>query len=320
MSHSRPGAPSVEILLATYDGARFLSELLQSLFAQTHRELRVLARDDRSSDETLEVLRRASVERPGRFALVQDADGRLGARDNFARLMEASTAPYVMFSDQDDVWTPRKVEVTLEAMRNAEARGGPDQPVLVHTDLWVVDEKLRELSGSFWRYQHLDPALGRRLERALVQNVVTGCTVMVNRPLLRRALPIPREAVMHDWWVALVAAALGEVVDVPEATVAYRQHGANDRGAAPWSARHVLQKAARLGDASELHASLRESRLQAAAFHGRFADLLDPAGREAVARFAELDRLSFWGRRRALVRHGLWKHGLVRNLGLLIRV
>jgi glycosyltransferase involved in cell wall biosynthesis len=310
--------PTVEVLLATRDGERFLPELLASLHAQTYADFGILARDDASRDGTEALLRREVALHPDRFTLLQDADGALGARDNFSRLMAASTARYVMFSDQDDCWKPEKVAVTLEAMRAAESIRGVQTPILVHTDLRVVDEQMRELGASFWKYQRLRPELGARFERTLVQNVVTGCTAMANRSLLEKAGPIPEDAVLHDWWLALVASAFGAVVAVPRATVAYRQHGRNEVGARKRSLGHVLVRASPSG--ADFRESLRRSRAQARAFQDRFGSELTGARGEALAAFVALGPQSYLARRRTLLRHRLLRHGFVRNVALLLRI
>ena len=309
---------TVEILLATLNGAGFLPELLASLYAQTHRDFRILARDDGSSDGTAAILRHQLEAHAGRFALLEDEDGGLGARGNFDRLMGASSAGYTMFCDQDDRWKPGKVAVTLDAMHAAEARYGAGTPILVHTDLQVVDENLQELGESYWRYQRLRPELAGRFERTLVQNAVTGCTVMANRALLERAGPVPAAAVLHDWWLALVASAFGVVIAVPEATVAYRQHGGKEVGAKLRSLGYVLGRA--LGSTADFRASLRRSQDQARAFRDRFGNELTEGKREALAAYTGLDSQSFLGRRRALLEQRLLRHGVIRNVALMLRV
>lgn len=321
----------VELLLATWNGERFLPDLLDSLSSQSCCDFTILARDDGSTDGTRALLQQWGLSHPDRLVLLENEErhpdphkespgGSRGAALNFARLIEASSAPYVMFCDQDDRWMPEKVAVTLDRMRRAEERAGGETPILVHTDLRVVDARLNLLDESFWRYQKLHPGLAGRLGRTLVQNVVTGCTMMANRALLGRASPVPPEAVMHDWWLALVAAAFGQVLAVPEATIDYRQHGENTLGAKRWTASDWIGKAARLRDSAELHASLDRAREQARVFQSRFAQELDEPRRQALAAFASLDGMSFWKRRRVLLRHGLLKNGFIRNLGLLARV
>jgi hypothetical protein len=133
----------------------------------------------------------------------------------------------VFFSDQDDVWFPDKMARTLESMRRAEARLGPDRPVLVHSDLRLIDGDGRLLHRSFMAFQRIHDAGPKPLATLLVQNFVTGCAMAINRPLLRFGVPVPSEALMHDWWLALCAASCGAIEFLPEPSASYRRHGTN---------------------------------------------------------------------------------------------
>jgi hypothetical protein len=101
---------------------------------------------------------------------------------------------------------------------------------LVHSDLELVDAAGNRLGVRYLQRQRLDPERTAPVDLALT-NVVTGCTALCNRALLELALPLPVEALMHDWWLALVASAFGRIGWLPQATVLYRQHGANVLGA-----------------------------------------------------------------------------------------
>jgi len=144
--------------------------------------------------------------------------------------MQASTARYVSFADQDDVWLPDKLSSTKQAMDRLEAQWGELAPLLVFTDLKVVDDELRPLHESFWARMGIDPSRINRLSELLVQSVVTGCTALLNRPLLELALRMPEEALLHDRWIALLASTLGQSSIVRVPTVLYRQHGRNAVG------------------------------------------------------------------------------------------
>jgi glycosyltransferase involved in cell wall biosynthesis len=191
-------------------------------------------RDDGSTDGTVKILEAEAAADP-RITLVRDGRGNLGPARSFGALMEAAAAAgagYVAFADQDDVWEPGKLEDELRLLRAREAELGKQMPLLVHSDLSVVDENLHLIHPSFFDYQRVGPGEAV-LARLLVQNFVAGCTMVINRSLLRAALPLP-DVIMHDWWVALCAAALGEVVRCPRATVQYRQHGRNAAGSRSW--------------------------------------------------------------------------------------
>jgi hypothetical protein len=311
---------AVQVLLATWNGARYLPELLDSLAAQTSDEFTLLARDDGSSDDTVALLEAWGEAHPGRCEIIRDGIATGSPTGNFQRLLAASTANYVSFCDQDDVWKPHKIADTLACIRAVEARRGSNTPIVVHSDLQVVDGSLAELDASFWHFQKLDPELGRRLERILVQNVVTGCAAMANRALLERALPVPPDAIMHDWWLGCVAAAFGEVEPLSSATIAYRQHGGNDTGAKHFSTGYVWRKFWQAMDTEELQDSLSKTQRQARAFYARFGHQLSRRQRRAVRTWAELDSLAPLARRLRMLREGLLKIGLIRNLGLLARV
>lgn len=220
---------SIYIVLATFDGARYLAEQIESIRAQTFPNWTLLARDDGSSDATVGILDDCAARDP-RIEVLRDEDGTLGVIGNFSRLAGtalARGAGVVFFADQDDVWFPDKVARTLQEMQAAETALGTSHPTLVHTDLQLVDGAGRLLHPSFLQFQRIHDERSRPLTTLLVQNYVTGCTVAANRALLRLALPLPADALMHDWWLALCAARCGSIVFLAAATASYRRHGAN---------------------------------------------------------------------------------------------
>jgi glycosyltransferase involved in cell wall biosynthesis len=223
------------VLLSSYNGARFITEQIESIRQQTLADWTLVVRDDGSSDGTARILESLAAADP-RIAMLRDDRGNLGPAQSFGVLMQAALdagAGYAAFADQDDVWHPDKLERELDLLRTREAAAGSAVPLLVHSDLTVVDEELRPIHRSFLEYQGLGADGVAPLQTLLTQNFVTGCTTVVNRALLRTALPLP-DVVMHDWWLALCAAAMGEVVCCPPATVLYRQHGQNAAGSRSW--------------------------------------------------------------------------------------
>ena len=219
----------VYILLGTFNGSRHIGRQLESIRAQTFGNWTLLVRDDGSHDDTIDIVRRVS-EVDSRVEILPDDGDHLGCASNFSRLATEAFrrgARYAMFSDQDDVWFPKKVEDTLRRMVQAEGRTGPAKPVLVHTDLDVVDSQGLRVHRSFMGFQKIHHPFRKALRTLLVQNFVTGCTAMANRPLLEMALPIPRQALMHDWWFALCAASAGSVEYLRQPTMSYRRHGDN---------------------------------------------------------------------------------------------
>jgi len=220
-------SPPVEVLLATYNGERFLREQIDSILLQDYKNLRVLARDDGSNDSTTAILKEYEHRFPDRFRTMPPGAPTGNAKDNFLLLMKAATSDYVCFSDQDDIWLPGKVSRTMQAMSTLELQHGTNSPLLVFTDLQVVDDSLKTLHESLWRLAGVDPDQIHRLATVLVHNPVTGCTMLINRRLLDIAVKMPGEAAMHDSWIALLASAFGASEAVAAKTVLYRQHDRN---------------------------------------------------------------------------------------------
>jgi hypothetical protein len=239
----------VAILLATYNGQKYLDELMRSLLSQTYNDFVVLVRDDNSSDRTSEMLEHWSAAQPDKVRIMSDDLGNLRSTGNFARLMELCDTPYFAFCDQDDVWLPNKIELMINAIRHLEEQVGEATPILVHSDLKVVDGNLEQIAPSFFNYSHINPGKGERLDHMVINNIVQGCASMGNRALLELGRPMPEGASYHDWWVALLAASCGVLHTIAEPTILWRQHGRNQSGAGHqqrrstlWDARHILQQ------------------------------------------------------------------------------
>ena len=300
----------IDILLAVYNGERYLPALSRSLRSQSCGDFRVLCRDDGSRDGSAALL--AGLERDDkRFRIIYGASSG-SASGCFFALLRSADSPYTMFCDQDDVWHGDKVEKTLRAMQEAEARYGADTPILVHTDLRVVDAVLREISPSMMDYQQLCPGEDS-LPRLLCQSLVSGCTVMINAPLRHLITEHPAEnCLMYDWWISLAAAAFGKIVYLPEATIDYRQHGGNQVGAQnSRSAAYILQKLRGGSAKSALAATCR----QASAFAAAFGDILPKPQLELLRAYAALPEKSKLQRIRSIRRLGTLKCGTLRRLG-----
>ena len=218
----------IAVLMATYNGERFLAEQLDSLWAQTYTDWALFVRDDGSQDATLSILSAYQATHNNLFIL--DNQGRnLHAKMNFMTLLEEVDSDFYMFIDQDDVWLPHKIEREMEQMQalNVDA----STPALVFTNLQLVDERRRILSPSFWQSIGFSPAVFHSFRAQAYMGYVTGCTMLFNRRAKEVSLPIASYAPMHDWWVAVcIYKNGGKVGCVPEPQMLYRKHGANVTG------------------------------------------------------------------------------------------
>jgi glycosyltransferase involved in cell wall biosynthesis len=220
----------LSVAMCTYNGARYLSAQLESIARQTCLPDELIICDDHSTDATPAIVEQFRKTAPFRVRLFHNPV-RLGVVANFSKAITLTTGRYIALSDQDDIWLPKRLEHSLLTIRTAEESYGPHTPLLVHTDLSVLGESGNIISPSFMRFQNLQHVTSDALRVLLTQNFVTGCTVLMNATLKLSATPIPAPALMHDWWFALVAAAIGKIVFLDEQTILYRQHGSNTIGA-----------------------------------------------------------------------------------------
>jgi hypothetical protein len=289
------------ILLATYNGARFLPAQLDSLAAQRGAPpWTLLWRDDGSGDGTPGLLEGF----PGARRLA-DGAGRQGPGGSFLRLLAAAPeeAPAVAFCDQDDVWLPDK----LARAWTWTAAQDPARPALYCARQQLVDAALRPIG--------LSPPFRRPpgLRNALVENIAVGCTVMLNaaaRRLVLAAPPMP-EASMHDWWCQLLVAGAGGAIRAdPEPALLYRQHGGNSVGSAG-SLLGRARGALRRGPARFTATLAAHLAALAAA-----APLLTEENRALVARLRPLPHLPRAARLALLARSGLQRQRPADQLAL----
>lgn len=219
-----------EILMATYNGAAYLTEQLESLLSQTDQDWQLVVRDDGSSDETPVILQLYAWRMGARMRLLP-GEGHIGCLKSYELLLRESRADYCLLADQDDVWLPDKIRHARDCMEATEAEIGKDTPIIAYSDLLVTDAQLHVL-GSYRERVKLRPDLLQTPEQLAVNNYVTGCTMMLNRAAMEVALPFGDHAVVHDAVIALsVCARGGRLVDIGHADILYRQHGDNSIGA-----------------------------------------------------------------------------------------
>lgn len=308
----------ITILMATYNGERFLREQLDSLFSQTEQDFRLIVSDDCSTDGTADILREYKNRYPEKMRCFIRRTNSGKASANFFSLLKAErngmfgeTSPYIMCCDQDDIWLPEKVEKTLGKMHDMERRYG-NVPLLVHGDLMLVDENGEHLNDSMFHYQKL---LGAPipLNLQLIQNSVTGCTLMVNRALLSKMRRIPGHAIMHDWWLALIAAAFGKIGFMETPYICYRQHGNNSEGAKDYT--HVSSLAKLAAHRSGIKESLQKTYLQASEFYRIYKLELSPEARREIGAFANIPARGYVGRVHTIRKYDFWKSDRARKLG-----
>jgi len=209
-----------EVLICTYNGAPFILEQVYSILGQEPAPKRILISDDQSTDATLDIVQQIGqtsdipidiIEGPGK-----------GVVANVLQALPSTQADYVFLADQDDIWLDEKAALFCARMQAS------DRPHLIFSDAWVWHPG-QESKDSFWELDRLLPDNAHNPRKLAFYNTVQGASACVNRALIEQLKTDPR-IVMHDWWIALIASALGEVSVIREPTMFYRQHDGNQIG------------------------------------------------------------------------------------------
>lgn len=264
----------LSVAMCTYDGAAYLLEQLESIAAQTRPPDELIICDDRSHDETAEIVREFAA-RASFPVRLQINEHKLGSTKNFERAIRLCAGEVIALSDQDDVWLPEKL-ARLEAVFIAKPQVG-----LVFSDGEIVDEKLHPAGERLWQRIGLNrPALerirrGGALEVLLPGWTVTGATMAVRSAFRDFFLPIPDDlALIHDGWIAAAVAALAEVEPVAECLILYRQHqrqqvGARAPAAIDAGIRAALTRVNAYADQTAITARLNERLASQSSLHPR---------------------------------------------------
>jgi len=224
---------TIAILMATYNGEEFIIEQIESILNQTYTDWILLIHDDGSKDSTIDIISYYSELYPNKIIHLEDKYTFGSSKGNFTYLLKIvdDRFNYIMFSDQDDVWKSDKIEKTFIKMKEEEHSYGMSCPIIIFSDLIVVNKNLEIISDSMWKYQRVKPSFSKSINRLGTCNVVTGCTMMINKAA-KLEYRLTKNAIMHDWLLSLqVLKAGGRISFVNEGLIFYRQHSSNVCGA-----------------------------------------------------------------------------------------
>lgn len=300
------------ICLSTYNGAYFLKEQLQSIEQQSFdlSQVSLLVRDDGSIDKSYAILQNFAQNTSLHVKILEDRTN-FGIKKSFVLLMNYAlelNAQHIMFCDQDDVWFSHKIAKTYTKMQRIE-NDYPNLPLLVHSNLSVADSELHIIANSLWKHQNINPnKIG--CHNFVVYNNITGCSMMINRVLAEKVQTIPNEAIMHDWWIAMVASAFGKIAYVDEPLMLYRQHSSNDTGAKRYGFKYFIKK---LFEKPSFEKYIQQSQ----AFLSLYGDDLDKNSKSMLEEFSKFSTLDKWAKIKILFKYKIWKNGVIRNLGLI---
>lgn len=211
---------TVNILLSTYNGEKYLAEQIDSIINQTYTDWNLLIRDDGSTDNTLSIIKKYE-EKDARIKFINDNNiENIGIHKSFKNLAKFSDADWYFLSDQDDVWLPKKIEDMLSYAREDEK-----EAKLFYSDLTTVDNELNILSERIRHKKGHNKAPS--LKDYLLQPTVTGCGAMFNKKLRDYWLLESEVIGLHDSMLGFLAVSLGQLEFIDESYTLYRQHSEN---------------------------------------------------------------------------------------------
>ena len=216
----------IDILLATYNGEKYVAEQIESILNQTYQNFNLIISDDCSKDNTTNILKEYAKKDKRIILHLQEKN--LGVVKNIEFLLRQVKNNLYMLSDQDDVWIKEKVEKTVEKLEKENAD-------LVFGDLEVVDKNLNTIYPSFGDFMLLNKKIKKYINSYKVNylyNCVTGCTVLSKKKFIDKILPLPTNSkfLIHDHWIGLIVSLNGKLAYMPEKYIKYRQHGDNQVG------------------------------------------------------------------------------------------
>lgn len=289
----------IDILMATYNGEKYLKEQIESILNQTYSNIRLIISDDCSTDETRKILKEYE-EKENRIK-VYFQEKNLGYVKNFEFLLSKVENEIYMLSDQDDYWLPEKVEHTYNKLKETDAD-------LVFTDLEVVDENLKQIYPSFNDYMKLSRKIKKYINSYRLQylyNCVSGCTLMSKKKFIDTILPLPLTSkyAIHDTWIACTVANMGKMAYLDEKTIKYRQHGNNQVGTDKIS--HKFKK---LDQVRELFIEVKLGLFETYVSNDRiFSEELKKQNKEILEYFEMIKNKKHFNFRKWNVFHNLYK-------------
>ncbi len=303
----------IHIVLATYNGEKYIREQLDSILENSWNDFSVEVCDDGSTDETLRIVREYCA-RDNRVTCHENTVN-LGYTKNFLEGIRRSESPYIMLCDQDDIWHRDKIERTFCELQKLEKVQGKEKPLMVFTDAMNYDSETGRELGSFHKTSRLDV---KKLDTAhlFMENKCIGCTVMINAAVLSYLQEMPEEIRVHDWWLALICSHFGKIMYLDEMTLHYRQHSGNMIGGSSF----VSYMKNRISGLREQRKAIRQTFAQGRAFYEVFGTELPKREQGIAAAFAAMESTGAWRRKYNMLRYGFCKSGLIRNAALLLLI
>ena len=291
---------TLTIFTPTYNRAKFLPRAFEALKRQTLKDFLWMIIDDGSTDRTVEILddykQRGLID----YCVGENLKP---AKSFLTALLDCERADYYAFSDQDDIWEKNKIELTLKEFENV------NKPLLVHSDLSVIDENNNVVCKSMIKSQHIN--VNRiALNQLIVQNVVTGCTMAFNRQLADIIVE-PELLSVHDWWIAATASIFGEIKFINKPTIKYRKH--NNNACGPQNMSSPAYVAKRATNKTKAKKMLDYGYVMAVELLEKYK--IPYKYKAMLKAYGAMGNKNKFNKLKTVFKYNIWKSGVIRKIG-----
>ena len=215
----------VVIIMATYNGEKYIKEQLESIINQTYSNWKLIIHDDNSTDKTMDILYEYKIKYKEKIEIIDDKIVFKSAKKNFMHLLNIvknEEFEYALFCDQDDIWVNNKIEIMLDYARKENR----EIPIVIHSDSRLIDANDNVIGESFNESSKLHKERKDFLSIYL-WNIAQGCSMMINKKCFDFIDINIEKIIMHDWWICIIASIFGSIVYINKQLIDYRQHDNN---------------------------------------------------------------------------------------------
>lgn len=302
--------PIVSIFMATFNGEKYLDEQLASIFNQTYKEFRLIVTDDCSTDSTISIIKKWIRLYPNQITLIERKENSGKPQITFMQMVnQFKDTEYYMFCDQDDVWFPDKIVISLNALKKIENKHGQNTPVLLGTEFVLTDKTLVPFRKQKKRLNYDKYC---KSNKVICYNLFTGCTVIFNHALSKIICIEDDPGFIHDWYIAFVASIFGVVGIIPDATIYYRQHESNAIGYS--TTMNLIRLIKKLKRSLQTDYYLLAKRV-----YEKYSEKMDTGNQEMIRDFISIPNKGIAFRLKAYSKYKYWSPGIIRRIFQLVR-
>jgi glycosyltransferase involved in cell wall biosynthesis len=305
----------LDILLPMFNSEAFLLELLLSIERQTIQEFTLYIYDDHSGDNSLMIVRdfieSTSIKN---VILLNSEPHNVGINKAVNKLFNASCGEYIMLCDHDDYWLPDRIEIFGNYISKLDI-AICSKPLLLFSDLVVVDDILKTKHRSYFKYYHISP-FRTKPAQLITQNVAPGCSIMINRALLNKCNFIPDTAVAPDHWLNLIATTFGHILFINASTILYRRHDNNISDSIAFDFNYVFTHLNR--GIIKLRKRFYQNIAQIQELNMLFGNELPMQYKQLFSELVNFEHLSWLQKRKIIIRNKIFKCGWLRNIGTML--